>query len=265
MSRLDWLATLSAADLERLEVALTSGRVRPGDRGMAFRSVGLPAAWAVELELVRDWPPGVLVEVLQAWQALRRQESRPRIEVVRTQPLTVGMDGTDTATVLRQLFLQARQEVLIAGFRLTDPGLFEPLKRPAGQELHIRLFVDLDIHTDVFGRSQAPQDPQTWPQRWLEQFHRRIWHPALPEPEVFYAPSAMGIRGEELRSMHIKTVLVDRERWLVTSANFTDRGQTRNFELGALLDGNETAASVAYWFDSLVGTGLFNKISFPER
>ena len=175
------------------------------------------------------------------------------------------MDGTDTATVLRQLFLQAEREVLIAGFRLTDPGLFEPLKRPADQALRIKLFVDLDIHTDVFGRRQAPQDPLTWPQRWLELFLHRIWPREIPEPEVFYAPSAMGIRGEEPRSMHIKTVLVDRERWLVTSANFTDRGQTRNFELGALLDEHETAESVSHWFEALVGNGLFRKLGFMEK
>jgi phosphatidylserine/phosphatidylglycerophosphate/cardiolipin synthase-like enzyme len=40
----------------------------------------------------------------------------------------------------------------------------------------------------------------------------------------------------EYASLHAKCVVVD-ERWsLVGSANFTDRAQTRNIEVGALLD-----------------------------
>jgi phosphatidylserine/phosphatidylglycerophosphate/cardiolipin synthase-like enzyme len=51
----------------------------------------------------------------------------------------------------------------------------------------------------------------------------------VPEPRVF-------------ASLHAKCVVVD-GRWVfVTSANFTDRGQTRNIEVGVLLDDERLAA-----------------------
>lgn len=56
-------------------------------------------------------------------------------------------------------------------------------------------------------------------------------------------------------SLHAKCVVVD-ERWvLVTSANFTDRGQTRNVEVGVLLDdagfaGVLEAQFVGGWFEA---------------
>jgi phosphatidylserine/phosphatidylglycerophosphate/cardiolipin synthase-like enzyme len=60
--------------------------------------------------------------------------------------------------------------------------------------------------------------------------------------------------------MHAKTVLVDGWRWLVTSANFTDRGQERNFELGALIEDRETGASVMRWFEEGIGAGFFVRL-----
>jgi phosphatidylserine/phosphatidylglycerophosphate/cardiolipin synthase-like enzyme len=43
-------------------------------------------------------------------------------------------------------------------------------------------------------------------------------------------------------SLHAKCVVVDGRLVFVTSANFTDRGQTRNVEVGVVLDEPRLAA-----------------------
>lgn len=57
--------------------------------------------------------------------------------------------------------------------------------------------------------------------------------------------------------MHAKCVVVD-DRWaLVGSANFTDRGQTRNVEVGALVDDAIFAREVLRQFHAARDAGLF--------
>ena len=43
----------------------------------------------------------------------------------------------DTAVVMRRLFRQAKREVLIAGFRVTDRALLENLRRPEARKLDV--------------------------------------------------------------------------------------------------------------------------------
>jgi phosphatidylserine/phosphatidylglycerophosphate/cardiolipin synthase-like enzyme len=53
-------------------------------------------------------------------------------------------------------------------------------------------------------------------------------------------------------SLHAKCVVVD-ERWsLVTSANFTNRAQTRNIELGVLIDDEPFAQKITGQWRALV-------------
>jgi phosphatidylserine/phosphatidylglycerophosphate/cardiolipin synthase-like enzyme len=236
--------------------ALSSRRVRPGDGALILRSVSLPVAWAEGLAALKEWPLPHLLEVIRARRAEAARLRPPPIEVVRTQPVQPGLEGLDTATVLRRLFSQAREEVWIAGFRLTEPELFRPLVR-AGKPLRVRLLVEIDLEVDVFGRSQPRQSAQTWPARWHRLFLEQIWLEELPPPEILYAPSTLYVPGAVPRSMHAKTVLVDRRRWLVTSANFTDRGQSRNFELGALMEDSSAAAEVVRWVEEGIGAGFF--------
>lgn len=247
-----WLWSLSDADLARLEVGLVSGRMRPGDSGMVLRSMGLPAEWAPGLAGLRDWPVSQLLQVMGALRT-GRPDPAASIQVVRTSP-GAGLDGWETATVLRSLFTQAQRELWIAGFRVTDRSLFEPLAARGDDGLKVRLVVDLDPGVDVFGRPQRPHDPGTWPRIWRQRFLEHIWPDRLPAPELLYAPGGIG------RSMHAKTVVVDRARWLVTSANFTSRGQERNVELGALIEDRGAAERAALWFEEAVGAGAFVEV-----
>ncbi len=246
---LERLAGLGAAEREKLQRLLRSGRLegRSGSLSLFLSSQGMQRHTEM-LNALQGWSSAQILDFLE-WSGERG--GGQRVEVVRTQPAELG-EGVDTSVTLRQLFLQAEEEVLIAGFRLTDRELFEPLRRE-GKPLRVRLFVDMDLTVDVYGLKQRPVDPLLWPAKWRRDFLRLIWPKELPEPELYHAPLGL-LPGT---SMHMKTVVVDRRQWLVTSANFTSRGQARNFEIGALIRDEEAASRVLLWFEELVAGGVF--------
>lgn len=55
-----------------------------------------------------------------------------------------------------------------------------------------------------------------------------------PKPAISYEHRTAAPR--TWVSLHAKCIVVDERRALVGSANFTDRGQTRNLEVGALVE-----------------------------
>jgi len=60
-------------------------------------------------------------------------------------------------------------------------------------------------------------------------------------------------------NQHAKCIVVDDREALVTSANFTDRGQTRNIEVGVLIEDSRFASRLAGQWRGLVETGLVEK------
>ena len=61
---------------------------------------------------------------------------------------------------------------------------------------------------------------------------------------------------ESYVSLHAKCVVIDHEYTLITSANFTDRGQTRNIEAGVAIEDRSFAASLTRQWANLVEAGV---------
>ena len=57
-------------------------------------------------------------------------------------------------------------------------------------------------------------------------------------------------------SLHAKCIVADERTALVTSANFTDRGQTRNLEMGVLIEDAPFASRLVQQWRGLVESGL---------
>lgn len=72
--------------------------------------------------------------------------------------------------------------------------------------------------------------------------------------DVYYDPRT-AVPGPPWVSLHAKCVVVD-ERWsFVSSANFTDRGHTRNIELGVLIEDAAFAEQIVTHWRALVAAG----------
>lgn len=210
------LTRFSTSDLERLVGGLAGGRVAfPVSRfGLQGEGLGNLAEVAPILNaLSRE---GVLA-VLGAVLAERRGRPVPP-ELVWTGPESRQSGARDTAVVLADLFKKASASVLLAGFVFDHASeVLAPLHAAMKRGVSCRLFADADA---------------------ARNFRHDHWPFGPPFPEVFGFVRESGV----FASLHAKCVVVD-GRWVfVTSANFTDRGQTRNVEVGVVLDDARLAA-----------------------
>ena len=78
-------------------------------------------------------------------------------------------------------------------------------------------------------------------------------------PDLYFDPRALE-QGPPC-SMHAKMLVADRRFVLVGSANLTDRGQTRNIELGVKLDDPSLAERIAEHWMGAVANGWFRACS----
>lgn len=148
----------------------------------------------------------------------------------------------DTAMVLVDLFTNAQKSVLLAGYSFDHAAsILSPLYDAIVERKVIAsLFLEIaqSRHRDEIARDTAQSI-----ERWLET----NWPFGNPVPEIYYCPDTVAPNAR--MSLHAKCVVIDEEKTLVTSANFTDRGQTRNLEVGALIDDKTFAKRlIGQWF-----------------
>lgn len=257
------LLRLPDAELDRLDDALRSRRLSLDSSPALLRSYGWPASWAELLQLAGAGGYNVaqLAELTGGLRAARLAVQR-RVDLVATRPRAGEVNLLDTSVAVRRLFTGAQREVLIAGFRVNDRDMLEPLRRPAGRTLDVRIYADLNPEYDAAGRRQArPANLENWPTTWWEQFLASVWPRHLDPPRAWYAPTTLGPSAEgEWSSMHVKSVVVDRRTLFVTSANFTKRGHERNIELGVLIEDPERAEECVAVFEEWVGAGVFREV-----
>lgn len=81
-------------------------------------------------------------------------------------------------------------------------------------------------------------------------------------PNIYYDPRS-AMPGPPWVSLHAKCVVID-ERWtFITSANFTDRGQTRNLEVRVCIEDQAFAGQLAAQWHALVGRRLVERFPSP--
>jgi hypothetical protein len=248
------LARVPTAELRRLLRAIEHGALSVPLREAELRAEGLPAAEL--LHVLASLERGPLVRVVAAFVADRDLRPPPHLDLVWTGPEARGAVSRDTAVLVRELFAQAARSVVIAGFSF-DHGkdIFAPLHegmRARG--------VTTDVFLDIRDAAPPGVSPGEHARAYVTTFLGRNWSFGPPFPRFYFDPRSAEHRARA--SLHAKCIVVDVQRTLVTSANFTDRGQTRNIELGALIDDPEFAARVVAQWRSLVDGGHLVEIAW---
>ena len=87
---------------------------------------------------------------------------------------------------------------------------------------------------DIRGRPKAGESAETYATEQVDKFLTYNWPFGSPFPVIWFDPRTAE-HGTTI-SLHAKCIVVDERTTLVTSAKFTDRGQTRNLEVGALIE-----------------------------
>lgn len=243
------LTRVSLADLGRLHRLIAAGRLPVPLTPTALQAAGLgnlhdPLAALGPL----DAP--ALLATLQVAIAERTQRPVPRLDLVWTGPDAHASQSRDTAVVVRELFQSARKSVLVAGFVFWNA---EEILRPLHEVMRVHgveatFFVDL--HTCL--NPQLPGDPA---EAAADTFFAKHWPFGDPRPTLYYDPRTATADPDAY--MHAKCVVVDEQRALVTSANFTGRAQNRNLELGVLIEDSSFARQVVEQWRSLIPSGAF--------
>lgn len=248
------LTRWSTADLGDVRRAVAHGAVR-----CPLTEAGLAAAGHGRLVALVPAVAGLSAEavllVLDAILAERAARPAPP-ELVWSGPEAPTAATRDTAVVVAQLFERARRSVLLAGYSFWNGGtIFQPLwEAMATRGVRATFFVNID--TDGLAASAAELAAFPAPEladRSLRRMFERNWPFGAPFPDVYFDPRTA--RANPSVSLHAKCVVVDDETCLIGSANFTDRGQSRNYEAGALLVDHAFAERLTGQWWSLVAAG----------
>ncbi len=254
---------LTTEDLQQLAAALRSGRVAPPIKPLQLRRY-VPASLAdrVADELCRKIEdgsqPGHLADLLDVLAQDRRQRpvAEDLIDLVWTGPEAEGIVNRDTAVVVREMFQNARESVLVAGYAVYQGHIvFKALAERMDEctQLDTKMFLDIQRPpNDHSGVSELVR-------RFAERFVRREW-PGRRFPRLFYDPRSLEIEPAKRASLHAKCIVVDRELAFVSSANFTEAAHTKNIEAGVQLRSPSFARQLAAHFEMLVGARILKPI-----
>jgi len=242
-----------AGELERLARAVHQDDLRcplTGARLASAQLEGLDGRLAALAGLDR---PACLA-VLDAVLAERHAAARTSPALIWTGPQAGAATGRDTAIAVRELFERATRTVLVCGYSV-DHGadIFEPLYVAMSER---GVAADLFLDVPAIWEPDFPLDQHL--SRFLDHFLARNWPFGEPYPRFFYDPRTVSHQSRV--SLHAKVAVVDDDWVLITSANFTDRGQTRNLEIGVVLRDRSFAAAITEKLRRLQVLGLLREI-----
>lgn len=174
-------------------------------------------------------------------------------ELVWTGPEGANADSRDTEVVVRRLFEGATKEVIVAGYSFDHGGsIFAPLSEAMKSRGVKATFV-----LDLGGQARVPSEMDRFAREKIVAFLGKNWPWGDPRPAIFYDPRT--ITPKLYASMHAKCIVVDDARALVTSANFTSRAQSRNIEVGVLLEDPAFAKELAEHWRELLKEALLTR------
>jgi phosphatidylserine/phosphatidylglycerophosphate/cardiolipin synthase-like enzyme len=91
--------------------------------------------------------------------------------------------------------------------------------------------------------------------REIDTFLIANWPFGAPILRLYYDPRT--VEPTSTASLHAKCIVVDDRRALVTSANFTSRGQERNVEVGVLVESEKFARELFHQWRNAAEAGVF--------
>lgn len=246
------LTRISSADLLSLLNDLEGGRLACPLTESALVLRHQSHLWA-HCGLLANLNAEAAIAVISSVLAERNHAIYPRLDLVWTGPESAVSHSRDTSIVVEELFRKAQNHVLVGEYSF-DHGadILLPL-HAAMRDRGVRaeLFFDLGSLAD------SPDNVGTHALNKKQQFLKHNWPFGLPNPTLRYTP--LGATKGQWASMHAKCMVVDERFTLITSANFTNRGQTRNIEAGVLIDSPAFAQEFLAHWARLVELGIFKE------
>lgn len=254
------LLKLAAIDLIAIATALRAGRLAPPYTPSRLQLV-------LTRKVAEALSPGMEQMAEQGFSATqiattidliaRDRMSRTRVEedfeLVTTGPEARGVTSRDTSVVVRELFANAEESVLVAGFAVYQgQQVFQSLADRMQENANVKVRLFLDVQRRPGDTSLSSEIVRLFG----ETFCSRQWPQSRPLPTIFYDPRSLEMGGDKRACMHAKCIVVDRRAAFVTSANFTEAAQQRNIEVGLLFRNPLLAEQLTRFFDAMLSEGL---------
>lgn len=201
--------------------------------------------------------PADSAKALEAMLALQDLQPPPT-DVVWTGPEVSTALPRKTDPVLVQLLHNAKEQVLISAFRLTDRETIDAILSLPERNVRVDLFLDWPRYSP--GQTNLPAETRAGVietvektlkcpgvlARYCNQLH--VW-----VDERMFKPG-------HYSSLHAKLVAVDRRVAFVGSANLTDHGMDHNIELGIRTEDPALVHRLCAPFDELRESGAFVRV-----
>lgn len=264
------LSEVSTEDLRQLAAAISNGELSLPltQSSLTFRGFGHLATVLAPFFGLTQVP---LLALVHSVLAERRRFLGKKLDLVWSGS-DAGMSyARYTKIVVPELIGSARHRVTVAGYSFDGgAGIFEALHQAMNErQVAVRFFLDIEqlcarleqklwadkqrrARLDPLRQAKAA-GPEPYAHEVLSLFRELYWPYAGKAPDLFYDPRTADRR--VFASLHAKCLIVDDERVLITSANFTGRGQERNIEVGALIHDRGYAGALEHQWNNLVESG----------
>ena len=186
--------------------------------------------------------------------SLNSKADSSSFDLVWTGPEALSSTLRDSSIVAQDLFRQAKSEVLLATYVIYQGReIFKELGHKMDVDPNFKVTLIIDVQRN--GNTSVED-------AILLKFKTDLakqW-PAKRLPDIYYYARSLEQGINEKYSMHAKCIVVDSEKSLITSANFTQAAHHRNIEAGVVIHSKEYAINLKSQFFNLIEAGVLKKI-----
>lgn len=163
------------------------------------------------------------------------------VEIVSTTPVSFKSKNRKTFPVLKEIIMSAHRSITLTGYSISDhfDELLNIINLKSKQGVQVELFLN-----DYESMKQVFNDID------------------IKNKSFFKVYNYAGIEGDDMASLHAKTLIVDEQKVFISSANLSYHGMISNIEIGVLIDSKSKAFQVIDIFEELKKTKKFELLSF---
>jgi phosphatidylserine/phosphatidylglycerophosphate/cardiolipin synthase-like enzyme len=243
------LRRVSTRELQELLGELSGSTFHKGISKARLAAVHLEHLWERVSDLA-PLGPAALRAVTEAVLSEREERCRDDVRLVWTGPEGKAGWAQPTSSTLEDLFRRAERDVLIAGYTFDHGGDLLAALHVAMQARGVA--VEIFLHMD---RASSEADIPRHVRSNAAEFFAQNWPFGPPHPRLYVARDTLLPRARG--NLHAKCVVVDAHWALVGSANFTQRGQERNIEVGLWVESEALGRQLVAQFHGAASAGAF--------
>ena len=173
-------------------------------------------------------------------EALLAKKEQDEVEIVVTAPVSFKVHNRKTRPVMEELIKSAKKSITITGYSISEhfSELLQLVNLKSNQGVLVELFInDYDKAKDIFSGFEHKG------RKFLKLYDYR------------------GREGDKMAALHAKTIIVDKEKVLISSANLSYHGLDRNIEIGSLITSKQKASQILAVLSELVRQKIFGIVN----